>query len=208
MSVAKVNPATHTWPIPYPKLRSAAAAYPGTMVVYAAIPTTGLDSPTATKLATFLTYAVGAGQTPGQDIGQLPSGFLPLTAADGLAALVAYTKQAAQLVAAQHGNSAVTPPGSTGGDSGGPGSSPTLVYPTPPRQAEPSASPYIPPVDEPVGYTAAVRSTTAAWALPVAILISVAFTVIAIVVRTAAGMSSAATMRRRLERLNQAKDRS
>ena len=208
-ALAKMDAKTHTWPIPYAKLRTIAAAYPGTMVVYAAIPTTRLDPVTAAKLAVFLLYAAGPGQTPGDDIGELPPGFLPMTAANGLGALVTYTNQSALVVAAQgHHTSSGGSGGSGGGggSSGGSGSGSGGGKTTTPRTPVPSASaspPYIPPVDLPVGYTAAVTSSTAAWAMPVAILISVVCTLIAIVVRTAAGMRSTSNMRNRLRRMNQ-----
>src|SRR5262249_4898520 len=51
--------ATHTWPTRYDSMRTAAGTadgepYPGTMPVYAAVPTTGLDNTTATDLAQLL----------------------------------------------------------------------------------------------------------------------------------------------------------
>ena len=84
---------TGTWPIPYDQFENerGAGAYPGTMVVYAAIPTSGLPAQAAADYANILTFAAGPGQTPGDGIGQLPPGYLPLTAADGLGGLAAYT---------------------------------------------------------------------------------------------------------------------
>ena len=73
------------------------------MVVYAAIPTSGLPAADATDYAALLTFAAGPGQTPGSGVGQLPPGYLPLTAADGLGGLAAYTLAAAADVAAQNG---------------------------------------------------------------------------------------------------------
>jgi hypothetical protein len=94
-----------TWPIPYGQFETAAgaAAYPGTMLVYAAVPTLGLPAADATDYAALLTFAAGPGQTSGSGVGQLPPGYLPLTAADGLAGLAAYTLAAAADVAAQNG---------------------------------------------------------------------------------------------------------
>ena len=96
---------TGTWPIPYAGFETAAgaAAYPGTMVVYAAVPTSGLPAGDASDYAALLTFAAGPGQTPGEGVGQLPPGYLPLTAADGLGGLAAYTLAAAADVAAQNG---------------------------------------------------------------------------------------------------------
>lgn len=126
----KPDKKTGTWPVPYATLRSAkkaAAAYPGTMVVYAAVPTTGLPAQDAKDYASLLRYAAGAGQTRGLGVGELPPGYLPLTKANGLGEMAGYTLAAADAVAAQKGNL----PSLTGNPPGGtptPSKSPT---PTP-----------------------------------------------------------------------------
>ncbi|MFL6157150.1 MAG: hypothetical protein ACJ72D_13705, partial [Marmoricola sp.] len=85
--------AAKTWNVDYDALRSAEgrAAYPGTMPVYADIPTQGLARAEASKLALFLTYAAGTGQHRGLLNGDLPPGYLPLTSANGLSAFSGYT---------------------------------------------------------------------------------------------------------------------
>ncbi len=215
---AKENTSTHTWPMAYAKLRTVAAAYPGTMVVYALIPATGVDATTAGELAKFLLYATSDGQKPGEDIGQLPPGYLPMTAANGLSAMIAYTKQAATLVAAQNGTTLppTSPPaGSTGGSGSGAGSGTGTgaTSPVPPPTGKPSATPspsasaYIPPVDLPKSYTMSVKSSSASWALPVAVLVSIVAMVIAIIIRTISGMNAAANLDNRLRRLAENGDR-
>ncbi len=104
-SLLTPDTATGTWPIPYTTFQTpaGASAYPGTMVVYAAIPTSGLSATDAADYASFLQFAATTGQTPGSGVGQLPPGYLPLTEADGLGALAAYTEAAATDVAAQNG---------------------------------------------------------------------------------------------------------
>lgn len=104
-SLLTPDTATGTWPIPYPAFRTTAgaSAYPGTMVVYAAVPTSGLPAGDAADYASLLQFAATTGQTPGSGVGQLPTGYLPLTQADGLGALVNYTEAAAADVAAQNG---------------------------------------------------------------------------------------------------------
>lgn len=94
-----------TWQLPYDELATpaGAAAYPGTLPVYADAPTSGLDGADAARVAQFLDFAAGPGQTQGYGVGQLPPGALPLTAANGLGAQVAYTRCAALLVKAQTG---------------------------------------------------------------------------------------------------------
>ena len=80
-----------------------AKAYPGTMIVYADVPTTGLPSADAKAYGAFLRFAAGQAQVPGFGAGQLPPGFLPMTAANGLGAMADYTSRAADAVAAQQG---------------------------------------------------------------------------------------------------------
>ena len=98
--------ATGTWKFPYDAVATdpkAAKAYPGVMLVSLAAPTAGLDARTATGVSQLLTFAAGPGQTRGLNVGQVPPGFLPLTAANGLGAQQAYTVRAAAAVAAQRG---------------------------------------------------------------------------------------------------------
>jgi hypothetical protein len=70
-------------------------AYPGTFLVYAAVPTKGVEKKLAGDYATFVRYAATQGQTRGTGAGQLPDGYVPLpdplrqqatTAADAIAA--------------------------------------------------------------------------------------------------------------------------
>jgi hypothetical protein len=123
-ALLKPDTTSQTWPIPYSEFGQSggAAAYPGTMVVYAAVPTKGLPSADAQEYAAFLEFTATDGQTQGSGVGQLPPGYLPMTAADGLGSLAAYTQAAAQDVAAQNGQvpsvlggtqAASEPPGST-----------------------------------------------------------------------------------------------
>ena len=100
------NQTTGTWDLPYASIHSSSAdasAYPGTMVVYAAVPTSGLATATAANLATYLRYVSTTGQTQGLAVGQLPPGYLPLTTANGLGALAAYTQSATSDIQAQNG---------------------------------------------------------------------------------------------------------
>ncbi len=100
------NAATNTWTVPYDVLRNSSAgknAYPGTMMVFADVPTSGLTTSDASDYAKLLRFAVGPGQTPGSGNGQLPAGYLPMTTANGLGAEVDYTTRAAAAVEAQKG---------------------------------------------------------------------------------------------------------
>jgi hypothetical protein len=99
--------ATRTWKFGSTTAKDApkaADAYPASMLVYAQVPTKGLEAEEAKEFATFLRFAATDGQTPGYGNGQLPPGFLPLTAANGLGALADYTLRAAAAVEAQDGS--------------------------------------------------------------------------------------------------------
>jgi hypothetical protein len=136
--------ATGTWLFPYDKMRTSEAgkaAYPGTMLLSTDVPTSGLPTGTAKNYSQFLNFAASAGQTPGNGNGQLPAGFLPLTATNGLAKLAAYTQQAATDVAQQNGavpsvtggnptpDQSKTPTPNTSDSSGTTPSSPSEVVP-------------------------------------------------------------------------------
>lgn len=95
-----------TWQPDYAALRSdpsLSGAYPGAMPVYAAIATQGLDRGEARDYGRFLDFAAGRGQQAGTAQGDLPDGYLPMTAGNGAAALAAYTRCAAEAVALQNG---------------------------------------------------------------------------------------------------------
>lgn len=105
------------------------AAYPLTMVIYAAVPTAGTPQAKAAAIARFLDFAAGAGQTPGEQPGQLPVGYLPLPQA-----LRAQTQQAATEVANQSGNASQSSHGAPTPSpipslSGKPTPSPSLTLP-------------------------------------------------------------------------------
>ena len=97
---------TGTWQLPLKRILtdgSADAAYPGAMVVYAAIPTRGLPATDAKAYAELISWMSTTGQTPGITNGTLPDGYLPLTEENGLGDLAAYTQLAAVAVADQKG---------------------------------------------------------------------------------------------------------
>jgi ABC-type phosphate transport system substrate-binding protein len=105
-SFLRPDQAAGTWRLSYTALRSAASAasaYPGTMLVSTAVPTSGLPAKTAKDYAAFLRFVAGPGQQPGEGVGQLPAGYLPITKANGVGQLATYTQVAAQAVALQNG---------------------------------------------------------------------------------------------------------
>ena len=59
---------------------TAAGAYPLTAITYGAIAPLSLDATARSQYAAFIDYAVGAGQVPGLELGQLPRGYVPLPA--------------------------------------------------------------------------------------------------------------------------------
>jgi hypothetical protein len=114
-SLLKPDTTTGTWPIPYSQFETTAGqnAYPGTMIVYAAVPTEGLPKADAPEIGQILQFAATTGQQQGTDVGQLPQGYLPLTQADGLGGLAAYTEAAVADVTAQNGQLPSMTPAST-----------------------------------------------------------------------------------------------
>ncbi|MBV9099243.1 MAG: hypothetical protein JO079_14420, partial [Frankiaceae bacterium] len=137
-----------TWTMPYSTMRTSAAgeaAYPGTMLISTDVPTNGLPARDAHHYAEFLRFAATAGQTPGVGNGKLPAGFVPITRANGLGPLAAYTLAAAAAVDAQAGAvpstrggslpattpGAPAPGGHTGGTAGGSPSPPASTGPVP-----------------------------------------------------------------------------
>lgn len=196
MRFAKQDAATNTWLMQYDKLvgADAAGAYPGTLPVYATIPTKDIGAQDGRKLAQLLRFAAGDGQVQGLGNGQLPPGYLPMTAGNGLGDFVAYTLRAADAVQAQAGtvplvgggNAAPTPTPAAGGGSGGSGSGATVpATGSRPSGAVPSTSVSAAPqaAPRPAGFTAGLSSALAAWALPVAAVIALAALLIGSVTR-------------------------
>ncbi|WGL51832.1 hypothetical protein P5P86_17985 [Nocardioides sp. BP30] len=91
------------WTVDYDELDSQTGAYPGLMPVYADVPTKGLGSADAARVAQLLDFAAGSGQSAGTANGQLAPGALPMTSANGLGAEAAYTRCVAVQVRAQTG---------------------------------------------------------------------------------------------------------
>jgi len=183
---------TGSWAVPYSKMRtvsSGRSAYPGTMLISTDVPTHGLLKALAKNYGKFLDFVAGAGQRTGFGNGQLPPGYLPMTAANGAAKMVAYTKAAAVDVAAQnskvpspsgsqpHVTPSRTPSSSPSSTSNGqPASGSTS--PATGHSASPSAgagtrtaSP-APTKTEHVSITADVRSTISGAILPLVLLIA------------------------------------
>lgn len=73
------------------KVRTSAGSYPLTVPLYAALNPDQEGKETRASYAAFIRYAVTDGQTPGTDRGQLPPGYVPLTAAQASQALTSAT---------------------------------------------------------------------------------------------------------------------
>lgn len=78
--------------------------YPLTMIQSIIAPTAGLSKPAAGKVAAIIRYATGPGQLPGTGLGQLPAGYVPVTAA-----MAKQAAAAAGAVAAQTGGPSAAP---------------------------------------------------------------------------------------------------
>jgi hypothetical protein len=166
VATAKPDLTSGTWPLDYEALRQAShsGAYPGTMIVYASVPTKGLPKTDAGDYANFLRYVAGPGQVQGPKPGQLAAGYLPLTRANGLGALASYSQRAASAVQTQAG---ATPPliGATTTSSPSPtstastvGTGSTSSLPTP---TDPGSGPTVTPSNPPSSPAVAPRSAAA-----------------------------------------------
>jgi len=111
-ALLRPDKATHEWDFPYSLYNKdstkVADAYPGTMLVYADVPTKGLPKSDkkevdAQDYATFIKFAATTGQKPGGGVGQLPPGYLPMTVANHLSAEASYAYRAASAITAQKG---------------------------------------------------------------------------------------------------------
>lgn len=85
------------------RLHQSAVAYPGTMVVHAAIPLTGLDASAAVDAAAFVAIALSEGQVQGTGTGELPAGYLPITSTGPTTDLMTAAALVARAVAVQSG---------------------------------------------------------------------------------------------------------
>ncbi len=134
------------WSFPYSLYgedsKTAASAYPGTMLVYMDVPTSDLPTADAKDFANFIRYVVTTGQRPGGAVGQLAAGYLPMTAANHLAGEVTYALSAASAVAAQKGaNPPLVRAKRTGQSSSSPSASTSSSSSVSSASASPSASP-------------------------------------------------------------------
>ncbi|MEV0731031.1 hypothetical protein [Polymorphospora sp. NPDC050346] len=146
-----------------------AGAYPGTLPVYAAVPTAGLAADVAADYAEFLRRAVDdRRQTPGTGPGQLPDGYAPLPPE-----LRRQTRTLAEAVARQQGAPPTPTPGPSspagaGGGSTDPGPTGTPSAPASGTPAPTSAAPAPagPPAVVPRALTRGETSVLGRWALP------------------------------------------
>lgn len=89
--------------------KKVAGAYPLTMVIYAMVPTGGISKEKAAKIAQWLDFVADDGQAPGNNAGQLPAGYLPLTASMRGQTLKAATEVLDQTGNAKPAKAASTP---------------------------------------------------------------------------------------------------
>ena len=150
-------------------LRHTDAAYPGTMVVYTAVKTSGMAVEDAQNVAQFLQVSSTEGQRPGRGVGQLPEGYLPIV--DSGVTKPLYASAVAVRQAVEKQAVVVKPPKSTPTPTTGPTSAPSIppiVAPTVPALTAPSAgdvppapAPSVPAATTPAVQTAASVQTAA-----------------------------------------------
>jgi hypothetical protein len=168
------------------EIRHSEKAYPGTMLVYTAAKTYGLDAATAKDVAQFIRVSSTEGQQPGRGNGRLAAGYVPIKDAGVTKPLYQQAQQVAAAVAAQKapktpghhnpggntngnpggshsGNPGITPPGAGNAPGTLPGNAPPGTAPsTAPSSSTTSPSAGTPPVTKAqVVNTADVSSKTA-----------------------------------------------
>ncbi|GAA4710986.1 hypothetical protein [Nocardioides conyzicola] len=178
-------------------IRTSPIAYPGTMVVYTAAKTYGLDQASAGRVAQFIQVSSTEGQTAGRGNGKLPDGYLPIAATGATAPLYRSAQEVRTAVLAQKKPSTPASPSPTDGASAGPGGSggpiePPSTLPTAPvPSASTSASPTAPPTSTgPIttADTARVSSSMGGGLLPFLLVGAVLAGVVAVVTRLMLGL--------------------
>jgi len=192
-AVLRPDAASRTWSLPYASLLSDSSnqgAYPGAMLVYAAVPTTGVAKSDAVAYADWIRFAATTGQQPGTGVGQLPDGYLPLTAANGLGAQAEYSVRAADAIAAQDGTTpplkapagtggtpspTPTPNGNNGNPGGSPGGSPAPGGTPGPGSGGSTPGPSGSPAPVSLGDTVAVSAGVTGLILPTLLGVAAVF---------------------------------
>jgi hypothetical protein len=100
-SVAKATSTSKAFDMGQARLVKKPSAYPGTMIVYTAAKTRGLDKAEAKKVASFIRISTTEGQVRGSGNGKLPDGYVPITKSGPTAALYAQAQKVSKLVEAQ-----------------------------------------------------------------------------------------------------------
>lgn len=90
------------------RLIASPSAYPGTMVVHAALPLSGVERDQAAVAASFVRVATSEGQLQGTKAGQLPAGYAPIASTGATAPLYAAAQAVADAVERQSGSVADT----------------------------------------------------------------------------------------------------
>ena len=168
----------HPFDLTQAEIRDSKKAYPGSMVVYTAAKTHGLDAVTAQHVAQFIHVSTTEGQDPGRGNGQLAAGYLPIASSGVTQPFYRQAQQVADAVAAQKApptaptGTSSPPPSDSPSGSSSPGAPPAaLPGGAPPGSApstDPSAAPSSPadgttPLAEgPLVKTAAVSSGSGA----------------------------------------------
>lgn len=189
LALLKPDATGRTWAMSYSGLRTSTAgkgAYPGTLLVSMDVATRGLSVVDAKKYSALIGFAVTSGQVRGTGNGQLPPGYLPLTAANGAAAFVRYSQTAAKAVTAQTGATPAVAGSTSGGTTTGGGTSSSggstsgsTAPSTPPSTAPsttttPAATPVVAGPVALVGTTTGASSGSAGLVLPIVLVLALA----------------------------------
>lgn len=129
-----------TWVYRVDPMRSVSGGYPLTVQTYAAVNVCAADTSALTAYATLLDYVGGTGQVQGTELGQLPLGYAPLSAADKAQAKSVAADLRAEVRKPQCASHRAHHPSPTSGPTTTPPSTPTTTstQPLPPGPTAPA----------------------------------------------------------------------
>lgn len=146
-------------------------AYPGTMIVYTAAKTRGLEKAEAKKIASFVRISTREGQVPGSGNGKLPEGYVSITKTGPTAALYAQAQKVATLIEKQTPAAEEKAKAPTAAPAATPAAAPVAAPAAP--EAPAAVAPTVAPTEEIVA-TSSQTSRPAGFLLPLLIGLALA----------------------------------
>ncbi|MCW2780462.1 MAG: hypothetical protein JWR35_911 [Marmoricola sp.] len=184
LAVAKHGDPFDPYTISQASIRKSSKAYPGTMVVYTAAKTHGLNAADAKKVAQFISVSSTEGQQAGRGNGQLPAGYLPIKDSGVTKPLFATAAKVGNAIRTQSGKPAATTPPKTPTVPANDSALPTGVDAAPTTSTPATGAPVKTPVvvataTQPVARTMPITSDLGGVLLPMLLFVGLAGGVVA-----------------------------